>query len=340
MTKAQLQNLLEKDGASVKFSVDDTEYGAEPVMVYEFNEATGLADFKVDGFILEKKGRRKSFKDFESFFEKFENKQVKLISINDEFESIESYEDEKAFDNINMEELLATFLPVADSFSLTCPFNSGYDEEHPFGLYRVDSYLAERALNELEEWEKKTAERQYGCIPEKDRKKLPAFEMLYEEVKAECRDYRKGHKAKADKFGGNVFFGDEFSKGNTKYKKPAELWHVYEAVDFVETCRYTLDKTAENEKERPLDEVLDKEEYAGLKSSLIKTEVGFTWHCTTSGMLSETFFFKLNETTAEWLKKFENDYALEGLEDLAFYKDGKLIFSSCTHEKFHTRLDK
>lgn len=340
MTKAQLKNLLEKDGVSVKFSVDDTEYSAEPVMVYEFNEATGLADFKVDGFTLEKKGRRKSFKNFESFFEKFENKQVKLISINDEFESIESYEEEKAFENISMEKLLATFMPIADSFSLTCPFNSGYDEEHPFGLYRVDAKLAERALNELEEWEKKTAERQYGCILEKDRKKLPAFETLYEEVKAECRDYRRKHAEKADKFGGNVFFSDEFSEGNTKYKKPAELWHVYEAVDFVETCRYTLDKTAENEKERPLDEVLDKEEYAGLKSSLIKTEVGFTWHCTTSGMLSETFFFKLNESTAEWLKKFENDYALEGLEDLAFYKDGKLIFSSCTHEKFHTRLDK
>ena len=340
MTKAQLKNLLEKDGVSVKFSVDDTEYSAEPVMVYEFNEATGLADFKVDGFTLEKKGRRKSFKNYESFFEKFENKQVKLISINDEFESIESYEEEKAFENINMEKLLATFMPIADSFSLTCPFNSGYDEEHPFGLYRVDAKLAERALNELEEWEKKTAERQYDCIPEKDRKKLPAFETLYEEVKAECRDYRRKHAEKADKFGGNVFFGDEFSEGNTKYKKPAELWHVYEAVDFVETCRYTLDKTAENKKERRLDAVLDKKEYVELKSSLIKTEVGFTWHCTTSGMLSETFFFKLNETTARWLKKFENDYALEGLEDLAFYKDGKLIFSSCTHEKFHTRLDK
>lgn len=339
MTKAQLENLLEKDGASVKFSIGGIEYGAEPVMVYEFNEATGTADFRVDGFTLERKGRRKSFKDFESFFKKFENKQIELVLINDEFESLEDYEDKKAFDNINMENLLAIYLPVADSFSLTRPFNN-YDGEHPFGIYRLDTKLAEKALKELEEWEKKTAERQFDGIPEKDRKELPPFDKLYEDIKAECSDYRKKHAAKLDEYEGNVFFGDEFSKGNTKYKKPVELWYVYEAVDFVETCRYTLGKTAENEKERPLGSALENEEYAGLRGSLIKTEVGFTWHCTTSGMLSETYFFKLTEDAVAWLKGFENDFALKGLEDLAFYKDGKLIFSSCTHERFHTRLDK
>lgn len=53
------------------------------------------------------------------------------------------------------------------------------------------------------------------------------------------------------------------------------------------------------------------------------------------------FYFALNEQTTAWLAQFEHDYQFTKLEDLAFYKGDKLLFSSCTHEGFHNDcLDK
>ena len=115
-----------------------------------------------------------------------------------------------------------------------------------------------------------------------------------------------------------------------------ELWHAYSAVDFTGTCEYILEKLKKEQTERPLTEELESDENKALKDNLIKTEVTFVWHCTSSSELSKVFYFKLNDDTVEWLKRFKSDYDLELLEDLAFYKKGKLLFSSCTHERFHS----
>lgn len=88
--------------------------------------------------------------------------------------------------------------------------------------------------------------------------------------------------------------------------------------------------------EKPLCAELDGEEV--LKFNLQDIKAGFVWHCNVSSELSKTFFFELNEDTKKWLLRHGNDYAFEILQDLAFYNGDKLLFSSCTHERFHTDL--
>ena len=85
---------------------------------------------------------------------------------------------------------------------------------------------------------------------------------------------------------------------------------------------------------------LRTEENEVLYENLIKKEIGFSNHCTETGSLLLTYYFKLNNQTKAWLSQFKTDYDLNGLEDLAFYKNGKIMFSSCTHERFHTDLSK
>ena len=74
--------------------------------------------------------------------------------------------------------------------------------------------------------------------------------------------------------------------------------------------------------------------------NVIDYEYSFITHCT-EGSLSNTLYFALNEDTKAWLLQFKNDFEIKGeLEDLAFYKKGELVFSSCTHERFHGDVKK
>ena len=41
------------------------------------------------------------------------------------------------------------------------------------------------------------------------------------------------------------------------------------------------------------------------------------------------------EETKKWLLQFDTDYDIDPFEDLAFYKENTLLFSSCTHEGYH-----
>ncbi len=339
MLESQLKLLLEEEKGTIRFRSNGIEYSAEPILIFDFDKESGESTCKFGGILLEFNGQTKKYKDFEKFFKVFENDKIEIISINDKFKSIEEYENKKAFDNISMEGLLDIFAPLADSFSLTCPYNGGYDSAHQFGVYRIDEKLAEEALSQLEEAEKASCFKVYSLIPERQRAKLPPFEKLYGEIIEECNCFASKNQTKAEECGGNVFFCDEFAEGKTKYKEPEELWYLYHSAGFIRTCRYSLEKMLHNTVERPIDAELDEEEYKPLKNSLLNIKTGFVWHCTVSGTLSKTFYFKLDSKTLQWLKKYKNDYALCGLEDLAFYRDGKLLFTSCTHEKFHHKTE-
>lgn len=338
MTLDELEYLLTGEMLFVKIKADGEDVTIEPELSFFLNEKSGEGSLKVNSIILNRGGERTELNNFNAVRETLEGCNLELVSINGEYESLDEYERKKAFDNISMEELLKLVLPVADSFSLTCPYNDGYGTDNPYGLYRIDEGLADKAVNEISEWQYRTSESQFGQIPEDDRKRLPPFDKLYRDVESECRSFRKKHGRDAEKYFGNVFFADRFMRGKTKYKKPPELWHIYHAVDFVETCRFSLGKMKGNKEVRPLDCELDKEEYRELKSSLKKIDVSFNWHCTTSGSLSKTFYFELNDKTVNWLKKHRDDYDFNLLEDLAFYSGDKVRFSSCTHEHFHSRI--
>ena len=254
-----------------------------------------------------------------------ENGEVKVKGIGEDKMTAEEYEAMLEFDKLNMAGLLEKYLPVADSFSLTCAYGeNGISEE-----------LAGEAIRKIKEKLYKMAETEFNGASEEERKKLPPFKDIYADIEKEYENYCRQNSALIEANDGYACFTDVFS-GDRIYSSLEELWHAYSAVDFTGTCAYILDKLAKLENIRSLTEELESDENKCLQDNLIKTDVTFCWHCTTSSELSKVFYFKLNEQTANWLRKFESDYDLEILEDLAFYKKGKLLFSSCTHERFHT----
>lgn len=253
-----------------------------------------------------------------------ENGEFKVKSIGEEMLTVEQYEEKLAFDKLNMEGLLEKYIPLADSFSLTCAYGeSGISEE-----------LAKEALKKVKEKSYKMAETEFMGVSEEERKKLPSFKEIYADIENEYENYCRQNSALIEANDGYACFTDVFS-GDRIYSSLEELWHAYSAVDFTGTCAYILDKLKKLDT-RPIDEELETDKNKCLKDNLINTEVTFCWHCTQSSELAKVFYFKLNEQTINWLKKFESDYDLDILEDLAFYKKGKLLFSSCTHERFHT----
>lgn len=253
-----------------------------------------------------------------------ENGEVKVKAIGSDKLTVEQYEKRLAFDKLDMAGLLEKYLPLADSFSLTCPY----------GKNGITGELAKEALEKVKASCFKNAEKQFMCAAEEDRKKLPPFKTIYSDIEKEYKDYCSQNSALIEANDGYACFTDIFS-GDKVYSSLDELWHVYSAVDFTGTCEYILEKLKKENEFRPLTEELESEENKCLKDNLIKTEVTFIWHCTQSTELSKVFYIKLNEKTVEWLRQYKSDYDLGLLEDLAFYRKGKLLFSSCTHERFH-----
>ena len=121
----------------------------------------------------------------------------------------------------------------------------------------------------------------------------------------------------------------------TKYVEPVGyFWHFYHLIGQNLDRKKHIEELMKNKNELS---ALDKIEDNILKQNLIKYEILYHNHCTESGGLMVNYYFKLNEETKKWLLQFKNDFDINGsLEDLAFYKDEKLVFSSCTHEKFNS----
>ena len=269
------------------------------------------------------KGNKKLFKFLEENGA-FENGEAKVKAIGSDNLTVSQYYEMLAFDKLDMAELIEKYLPLADSFSLTCAY----------GKNAISAQQAAEALKRVKEEMYARAEAQFMCISEEERKKLPSFKEIYSDIEKEYQDYCGQNSALIEANDGYACFTDVFS-GDRIYSSLEELWHAYNAVDFTGTCAYILEKLKENENTRSVTEELETDENKCLKDNLIKTEITFCWHCT-MGELSKVFYFKLNDDTVNWLKKFKTDYDLDILEDLAFYKNGKLLFSSCTHERFHT----
>lgn len=259
----------------------------------------------------------------------FKDGEFKLAGIGKSRKSYEEYLADAEFEKIDMAGLIEMFGETADRFSLTCPYN-GYNENGRI-FYKISAELAGIAEREIKEWAKHVAQKQL-----KDCDNLPPFAELYAEIEREYRDYYSKNEKFAEEHDGNVFMCDRFSEGKTKFTEPDGLWHVYNNVEFAENCARVLKKMQDSDVEKPLCSELDDEEV--LKNNLREVKVGFFWHCTVSGELSKTFFFELNEDTEKWLLQFKNDYDLDNLQDLAFYNGDELLFSSCTHEGFHTRI--
>lgn len=248
----------------------------------------------------------------------------------------EEWERKLRFDGLDMQGLLREYLPVADRFSLTCPFNADYDAEHPFGCYGIDAQTADSVLDNVRRRLFEEAREYYMRTDEAERASLPDFETLFKEIEREYFNFRAANADRQAERLGRLSFEELFARGETKYVAPDSLWHAYYAVDFIGACEYSLGEMKKLPKIRPLDVELDEELYRALKPELIWIETTYRWHCTVSGALHKVFYFRLNAATARWLSQFDSDYDLRELEDLAFYRGDELLFSSCTHERFHS----
>lgn len=324
ITKERLKTVLEKDMLTVTLSVKGKEIEIEPCLFLNLNE--GL---KVRGFTVKTDGKKKKIADFTALTAMLSDRGAEeggynLKNINGNYNTVEELDAKQAFDSISMAGLLEKYAD-ADRFQLVIPL---YD-------YGFDETQAETAYKKVAEQQKRWCKAEYDGFSEAQKEKLPDFETLYSVIEEECREYRSKNTATIAAHNGEGFFCDEFTRGRTRFTAPAGLWHFYHAVDFVEACAYRIDR-AQNDGADETDGKLDN--YPALKRALISTEVTFSWHCTTSGSPAKVYTFELNDETRAWLLTHADDYDIErdGFEDLALLKGEKILFSSCTHEHFHT----
>ncbi len=166
------------------------------------------------------------------------------------------------------------------------------------------------------------------------------FETLYNDIVKECRKFYKKIQGKDITTllnnDSSPFIADHVGK-DTKYSEPISLiWHFYHNIQQVFMSNDALSNMLEIDKFN-IDDIVTKEKDVSLKNNFLKYEYTFTTHCT-KGPLQLVLYFNLNDDTKKWLLQFKDDFDLGNseFEDLAFYDNNKLKFSSCTHEGFNS----
>ena len=279
--------------------------------------------------ITDKKDRRCRRYDTLIKFLKKENVLVgdslTLVSINGRFSTLTAYEEELAFDALDMRGLLEKYEGMADSFVLVgaCEQESLSKEEKELARHEIEKDTLERGLAA------------YQRLSDEERALLPDFQTLCADIREEIRAYIKENGREAA-----MFLCDRQSEGKTRYQKPQNfLWHLYIDLQRLEDFEVCNAAAADPALITSLDAPLNSEKLRVLKPYLISITPTCSWHCTTGG-LSKVYRFRLTEETKNWLLQYKTDYDLDELEDLAFYKGEKLLFSSCTHEGFHSDYSK
>ena len=245
---------------------------------------------------------------------------------------------------LTMKEILEKY-NYCDTFCLTGMVDGYKVSEKEF--YDALAYMKKRNSQYLEDEYNKYQLQQKG---------YPKFDKLYSEIEQECKKYydeesrQKFVKEEYEKYKG---FG--LSDEQIKYISVCDYFKYSFIADLVgKTTKYGDEYTnyfrrfyfevgqnldIENAKieycfnntKNPIEQ-LPKE----LKEYLIRYEVSFYNIVTASSGLMIIYYFCLNNKTKEYLLKYESDFDLEGLEDLAIYKGDNLEFYSCTHEKFNS----
>lgn len=216
-----------------------------------------------------------------------------------------------------------------------------------------------KALNKMESSSKEEKRKQY----EDNKGKLvnyPDFDELYEEIKKECykfdseenkarylrehfdkkiiADFKKmgmsSGKIKEikDDFFRCSFIADEVGV-TTKYGSECIgfFWRFYHDIATIIDCSKKQNKYCINDVKDLLSQIPKQ-----LKEHFMYYEVSFFNEVTISDDLMVNYYFKLNDETKKYLLQFKNDFCLNELEDLVFYKDGEVKFYSCTHEGFNS----
>lgn len=266
------------------------------------------------GFSIDK-STYKTEKRFLSKLKKLGLSNTVIVNKINSFDNIAEYEEDVKFKNADMEYLLNKYADC-NIFAL-CAY---YCDNH------ISKEDARSALDSLIADNKNYL---FLCYEKfKSKYKLPPFETLYQDVKQECL-----------KSGANAFICDKVYEKKTKYHHPRDLfWHFYNTIGHeIDSTEY-LKQLIQIKNDFSVLAILEQNKYSLLKNFLISTEITFCTHCT-KGSLQIVYKFALNDITKKWLLSFKTDYDFYSagyeLQDLAFYKDNKLRFSSCSHERHH-----
>lgn len=329
ITEKQLKYLLEKSGVDV---ILRGKNGEEVSVGHCISFDIMNENITFDGYDTEINGKIHKSKTYNSLIQYLKKvgavgEIITLLKIGDLYDTIEELEEAVAFERLNMRGILEKYLPIADSFELVAPFEPTVKMTEEEGRKALE--LLQRSVTD--EW---TAI--YDAIPTEDKALIPPMEALFERVESECK--KEYEKCKQN----NQFF--DSAKVLEKCKKPyadlEEMWEFYNLAGMLVENRDIIERCKSAPDERKGYAELELPKNVALKKSLLSVTPTFCWHCTVGGNVSNVFRFALNKETAAWLAAYQSDYDLEELEDLAFYKGDKLLFSSCTHECFHTDFSK
>ncbi len=242
------------------------------------------------------------------------------------FGTLEEFYDERKFRDATMDELLEKYADC-NEFSLTCS---------------EDGIITRAQADEIIEKERESAEKECKVYYDTAVGKvdLPPFETVLKEVRDECAEFtvKKRKKFPEKKYGKYIagFICDFVADEKTKYFGDDFWWHFYIAlgrerdnIDYIND-RVSIAESGED--------VFALSDCGWLREKVLRVDTGFENHCTKTSELLTTYYFPLDETTRRWLAGKKDDFDFDygcGFADLAFYKNGKIRFSSCTHEHFH-----
>jgi len=225
--------------------------------------------------------------------------------------------------------------------------------------YNITEEEFVNALVKLEEYNKENVRKLYENNKEKF-VNYPNFDELYDEIKQECYEFyseenkqayinkyyddkkinqckeygmteEEINEMKEDSFKCS-YIADHVGK-TTKYGNEHCLffYQLYRNIGTLIECKKDKKSYAINSGISPLEQIPEE-----LKKYFLYYEVAYFNSVTISSGLMINYYFELNYETKKYLLQFQNDFQLEGLEDLTLYKDNEIRFYSCTHERYNS----
>ncbi len=342
ISKEEFEKLLNVEKVSIlkiKLGDKDIEINRNISIYFDFDNLSDMQNGQtIDrGYSVNCNGETTDVDDFEKIcdlldMQNVDNEKMELISINNRFDSVNDYLEDKEFNNLDMKGILNKYAGKADSFELVTPYND------KLTFIGVSADSRDNASEAVEGIENATISRLKQYYDKYYDKIIKVTDKGFDEIITDIKKEIESAIAKGKKQCKPVFMCDRVYKGKTKYSEPYEFfWHTYHDIQFMFECRDNIERA---KAERELVENSIIEDLRLLQPHLISARLSYSWHCTTTSQLSIVCKFQLNEDTQKYLLRFKDDYDLRGLEDLALYSGDKLLFSSCTHEGFHTDLTK
>ena len=189
--------------------------------------------------------------------------------------------------------------------------------------YRVTEEEIIDALNKVEDYCKEEKRKIYENSKDKF-VNYPKFDDLYEEIKKECYEFNSKGEGRfiADCVGSKTKYGNEHR---------GFFYSLYHDISMNIERQKDKDKYCNKDGMDPLEQIPDE-----IKDEFLYYEISYFNSVTVSSVPMINYYFKLNDKTKDYLLKFRNDFCLDELEDLTFYKDGEIKFFSCTHELFNS----